>query len=502
MKILSTQQIKLADQTTINNEPILSIDLMERASLQFVSHFCNDYQSTSWVKHIFCGNGNNGGDGLAIARLLHKTGHPVIVYIIDSTKKFSNDAAINYERLEKETSVKIVFFKSINDLPVFHKRDVIIDALLGSGLNKPLDGKLLEVVQYLNQSQGIKVSVDIPSGLFADTHTPGEAFEANRVYTFQSPKLAFLLPQNGKYVQRFKVLDIKLDTEFLDSISCQYFFTEQKDIQAFYKPREKFTHKGTFGHALMIAGSIGKVGAAILASKSTLRSGAGLVTTHIPEVGYPFLQTCFPEAMCSIDPHSNFWTEMPDIAPYDAIGIGPGIGTATVTKRALTDFLNSNQKPLVLDADALNIIATNKDLLKHLPVDCIFTPHPKEFQRLAGTWENDFERLEIQRAFSVKHNLIIVLKGAHTSISDPDGNIYFNSTGNSGMATGGSGDVLTGILTGLLAQGYNAKEAALLGVYIHGLAGNLALEEQSKESLIASDLIGYLGKAFRRLHQI
>lgn len=502
MKILSTQQIKLADQSTINNEPILSVDLMERAAAQFVSHFCNDYQSTSWVKHIFCGKGNNGGDGFAIARLLHVIGHPVIVYITDQKNNFSKDAAINLKRLEKETSVKIVRFDSTDELPVFNKRDVIIDALLGSGLNKPLEGLYLKVVQYLNQSQGIKVSVDIPSGLFADSHTPGEAFEADRVYTFQSPKLSFLLPQNGKYVQRFKVLDIKLYPDFLESAETNNFFTEQKDIQSLYKPREKFTHKGTFGHALVIAGSLGKVGAAILATKATLRSGAGLVTAHIPEVGYPFLQTCFPEAMCSIDPHSHFWTEVPPIDTYNAIGIGPGIGTATVTKRALTQFLNSNSKPIVLDADALNIIAANKYLLNHLPAECILTPHPKEFQRLAGSWNNDFERLEIQREFSIKHKVVLVLKGAHSSISDAEGNIHFNSSGNSGMATGGSGDVLSGILTGLLAQGYNAKEAALLGVYIHGLAGNLALEEQSKESLIASDLMSFLGKAFRRLNQI
>lgn len=496
MKILSSLQIKAADKYTIKNESISSLDLMERAAHKVVETFINDYQSTSWVKHIFCGPGNNGGDGLAIARMLSEDGHPVKVYLIPGER--SEDCQANLERLMNGGKVAIETLQDIDLLPEFISTDVLIDAIFGSGLNKSLNGLCEELIIRLNQSKGIKISIDIPSGLFADHHTEGIAFEADRVYTFQLPKLAFLLPENSRYVKRFKVLDIRLSTEFIDQVHTNHFFIEKKDVQDIFNPRQKFVHKGTFGHALIIAGSYGKMGAAILSAKAALRAGCGLVTAHIPSCGYSAFQSAFPEAMCSTDSYEFSWSKaLKHADDFDAVGIGPGIGNENHTLSALAKTLKHLKKPVILDADAINLLAKHPDIWNYIPENSILTPHPGEFKRLLGDWKDDFDRLEKQKRLSISRKVTVILKGAHTSISDPMGNIYFNSTGNSGMATAGSGDVLTGILTGLLAQGYGSLQAALLGVYLHGLAGNHALDGQSKESLIASDIIENMGKAFK-----
>jgi NAD(P)H-hydrate epimerase len=496
MKILSSPQIKDLDKYTIDNEPISSLDLMERAARKMVETFINDYQSTSWHKYIFCGPGNNGGDGLAIARMLSEDGHLVKVYLIPGER--SADCQTNLERLVNSGKVDIETLQDIRQLPEFNSTDVIIDAIYGSGLNKVLNGLTEQLIIKLNQSKGIKISIDIPSGLFADHHTEGLAFEADRVYTFQLPKLAFLLPENSRYVKRFKVLDIRLSADFINQIHSNHFFLEKKDVQVLFHPRQKFDHKGTFGHALIIAGSYGKMGAAILSAKAALKSGCGLVSAHIPSCGYSAFQSAFPEAMCSTDSYEFSWSKAIKHADgFDAVGIGPGIGTESHTLSALAKTLKHLKKPVILDADAINLLAKHPDIWKYIPENSILTPHPGEFKRLVGDWKNDFDRLEKQKKLSITKKIIIILKGAHSSISDPEGNIYFNSTGNSGMATAGSGDVLTGILTGLLAQGYGSLPTALLAVYLHGLAGNYALDEQSKESLIASDIIDNLGKAFK-----
>lgn len=495
MKILNCRQIKSADEYTIQHEPISSADLMERASHKMVEAFTNDYQSTSWVKHIFCGNGNNGGDGLAIARMLQQEGHPVKVYLFNGERSIDNQ--LNLDRLIQSGAVDITHISEIGQLPFFHHTDVVIDAIYGYGLNKPLSGLQAYVVRYLNATPAIRISIDTPSGLFCDQHSEGVIFEADRVYTFQFPKLAFLLPENGQYVKRFKILDIRLSQEFIQQLPVHHYFLEKKDIQQRYQPRSKFSHKGSFGHSLIIAGSYGKMGAALLASKACLRSGAGLVTAHIPGKAYDIFQTGIPEAMCQTDSNDFLWTDHLDISEYEAVGIGPGIGTSKETAKALKKTLQTSQKPVVLDADAINILAEHDGLWEHIPENSILTPHPGEFKRLAGEWKHDFERLEMQRKMSVMRKVVIVLKGAHTSITDTSGNVYFNSTGNSGMSTAGSGDVLTGMITGLLSQGYSPEDAALMGVYLHGLSGNYALDDASKESLIASDIIENIGKAFK-----
>jgi ADP-dependent NAD(P)H-hydrate dehydratase / NAD(P)H-hydrate epimerase len=495
MKILSAQQIKEADRKTIQLEPITAIDLMERAATKFTEAFCNDYQSTSWTKHIFCGNGNNGGDGLAVARMLHQQGHPVIVYLLPGNA--TTERSINLNRIQKSGSIPIFELKDSQSFPALSETDVIIDAILGNGLTRPIEGLHLALIRHLNACPCIKISIDIPSGLFPDQHSSATAFEADRVYSFQCPKLAFLLPENSKCVKRFRIIDIKLHQPSIDTCETSFYFLEKKDIQNLFRPRDKFTHKGSFGHALLIAGSFGKIGAAVLSAKAALRSGLGLLTVLVPSKGYDILQTAIPEAMCTCGQDPFVWVDSPDLKPFSAIGIGPGIGTDERSANALKCLLKELKQPLVLDADALNILAAHTNLWSLVPKDSIITPHPGEFKRLAGAWKNDFERLEIQRALAREKQVIIVLKGAHTSIAYPDGRVFFNSTGNSGMATAGSGDVLTGILTALLAQGYPPTEAALVGVYLHGLAGNQCLDTQTKESMIASDIIGQLGKAFK-----
>jgi NAD(P)H-hydrate epimerase len=487
MKILGTAQIKEADRQTIINEPISSIDLMERAATKFTEAFCNDYQSTSWVKHIFCGSGNNGGDGLAIARMLHQHGHCVKVYLLPGDP--SDDYSINLKRLKALKTIDIIEVSDSTPLPGLQETDVVIDAIFGSGLSRSLEGLFEKVILSLNASPAIKVAVDIPSGLSADKSS-AVVFEADRVYSFQTPKLAFLLPENSHFVKRFRIIDIKLDADFLASVDTPFHFLEKKDIQNIFRPREKFGHKGSYGHALLIAGSIHKMGAAILSAKAALRSGLGLLTVQIPEQTFQIIQTALPEAMCTTYAETDY-------SSYRAIGIGPGIGTSPAAESMLRDTLQKSQYPVVLDADALNILAQDAELWHDVPEGSILTPHPGEFKRLARPWKDDFERLELQRDLARQHRVVVVLKGAHTGIALPDGHVYFNSTGNSGMATAGSGDVLTGILTALLAQGYPSEQAALMGVYLHGLAGNLCLDEQTKESMIASDIIQQLGKAFK-----
>jgi NAD(P)H-hydrate epimerase len=501
MKLFTADQIRNADEYTIANEPVSSLALMERASKAFVKQFEKDFPEKKIHKLIVCGTGNNGGDGLAIARILLDKLHTVKVFIIPSEKQ-SADFKKNLTRLQKKHKRAIQYWNDVSALDELPVNAIVIDGIFGTGLNKPVakDSIYYNVISKLNSFKFQQViSVDIPSGLFADKSTAGIVLRSDKTYTFQFPKLSFLLPESEKYVNEFTILNIGLHKDYIDKEKTPFNFLIKEDLLKIMQPRKTFSHKGTYGHAGIIAGSYGKMGAAVLCSKACLRSGAGLVTAHIPSSGYTIFQTTFPEAMCSTDKNTHHITEMPSWKNYNAIGIGPGIGTDSSTVSALENFIKAHSTPLVVDADALNIISQNKNLLEFIPANSIFTPHPKEFERLAGKWKNDFERLEIQRKFSKKNKVIVVLKGANTSITDIDGNVYFNSTGNAGMATAGSGDVLTGIITGLLAQQYSPVNSALFAVFLHGLAGDLALQQQSMESLIASDIIENLGNAFKEL---
>ena len=483
MKILNATQIRQADSFTINNEPIASIDLMERAAAKCFEWISKIIDKTAKIK-VVCGLGNNGGDGLVIARLLLKAGFDVDVIILRHSEKCSDDFKINEERLKKLKNKNIIEVEEISELPIFTDDDVIIDAIFGSGLTKPVEGFLAEVVENINKSKAYIISVDLPSGLFSEdnlTNNLKAIIQADITLTFQAPKLSFLLPQY--------YLDIGLDRAFINSLDSNYYFIEEDDIRKILKPRGKFAHKGNFGHALLIAGSYGKMGAAVLSAKACIRSGAGLLTAHIPKVGYNIMQTAVPESMVSIDNAEEYISLLPDVSKYSAIAIGPGIDKKEETKKVLKLLIHNSVIPLIFDADALNILSENKTWLAFLPKGSILTPHPKEFERLAGKLSNDNERIQMQKEFSVRFSVYVIYKGAYTTISTPDGKLYFNSTGNPGMATGGSGDVLTGILLGLKACGYSPLETSILGVYIHGLAGDIAKEKLSEVSMIAGDII-------------
>jgi len=497
MKIYPVEKIREADNYTIKNEPISSIDLMERASNQLRA-WIKDHVKTENHIHIIVGLGNNGGDGLALGRMLHEDGYEVTVIIIRYSENCSNDFNTNYQRLITNKNLKVIEIKTINEIIEFSKDDVIIDAIFGSGLTRPVKGTIADIIRKINDSDAITLSVDIPSGLFADSSSisnNGEIIRADYTLSFQFPKLAFLLPENEIYVGNWQILDIGLSQDFINSEKTNFNYLTHIDVAPTIKGRSKYSHKGTYGHALIIAGSLGKMGAAVLASRACLRSGVGLLTTHVPKSGISVLQTATPETMLSIDRYENYFSEVPDLSMYNAIGIGPGLGKEHQSQMAMKLLIQNSNCPMVFDADALNILAENPTWLAFLPNGSILTPHPKEFQRLAGGWRDDFEKLEKQKNLAQKHGIYIILKGANTSVCFPDGQIFFNSTGNPGMATPGSGDVLTGIITGLLASGYSSGIASILGVYLHGLAGDMAASDIGLEATIASDIIAYLGKA-------
>lgn len=501
IKIFATDKVKELDQYTIQHEPISSLDLVERAATVFMREFCRRYSKQTRIV-IFAGQGNNGADALAIARLLIDEAYRVETYLFNPTEHLSFECEENKQRLLNID--RIEFTEVVADFvpPVLSERDIIIDGLFGSGLNRPLTGGFAAVVNYINQSDATVVSIDIPSGLFGEDNRKNDTesiIKANLTLTFGFPKLAFLLPENRFYVGEWKILDIGTHPGAIESIETPYSLIVEEDIASVLQPRQRFAHKGSFGHALLIAGSRGKMGAAILAARSCMRTGVGLLTVHIPQRAEQIFQTALPEAMLSFDPHQDHFTTVPETAPYSAIGIGPGLGQHMESAAALERILQPGKDPVVLDADAINLLSCNNDLLNRIPPRSILTPHSKEFDRLVGESSTSFERLQKARSFASEHKLCVVLKGAYTAICTPGGYVYFNSCGNPGMATAGSGDVLTGIILSLLAQRYEPETAAVVGVFLHATAGDLAAVYHSEESVIASDITDMLGKAFKQI---
>ncbi len=499
MKIFSAAQIRAWDAYTIAHEPIASIDLMERAALAFVHWFTSRFPDADQPVCVLVGPGNNGGDGLAIARLLHQRLYTVSLYRCHVGAQVSADFQINWERLPQWDAITVTHLHEGDAMPQLPSGVILIDALFGSGLNRPITGYWAKLIQHLNALPLTRVAVDVPSGLLTEAPTEGVCLHAQHTFSFELPKLAFFMPENERRVGQWEVGSIGLHPGFMAEEDTPYRYTDAAVARALLRPRRRFDHKGTFGHALLLAGSYGKVGAAVLAAKACMRSGAGLTTVHAPACAYTILQTAVPEAMVSVDVQADCISTLPEVKAYHAIGAGCGWGQAPVTAQALRQLLEQCASPLVLDADALNLLAQDAALLARLPRDTILTPHPKEFERLFGATANAFERLALLRRKAQELGAVIVLKGAFTCVASPDGICRFNATGNPGMATGGSGDVLTGILTGLLAQGYPPVDAAVLGVYLHGLAGDLAARALGEEALVAGDLNRWLGKAFREL---
>ncbi|HSJ67901.1 MAG TPA: NAD(P)H-hydrate dehydratase [Anditalea sp.] len=491
LKIISGKDVRQLDENYINKNGILSFELMEKAAEAFCEWYMKHFDRKKTIA-IFCGTGNNGGDGLAIARMLFRQGYKICVFLYGKTENASSDFKSNLRILPSN-----IITKHLNDFDLEKlETDVVIDALLGIGLTRPLDGDLLEIVNYLSQLNSVKISVDLPSGLPADTILEGEAFVADYTISFQFPKLALMFPEHGMNTGELIILDIGIDQTYFKEFESKQYYLEPEDIRIRHKKYHRASHKGDYGKVMLIGGSLGKVGALYMASKGALRTGSGLVSAFVPKCGLDILQTSLPEAMVEISNNEYIIDALPqNMERFDAIGIGPGKGTDNKSAEVLRKLMHDYKKNMVIDADAINIIAQNDDIKQLIRSNMILTPHVMEFDRLVGKCKDHTERLTRATDFCAVHKCILILKGPNTTICMPDGRMYFNSTGTKYLATGGTGDVLTGILTSFLGQGYSAENAAICGVYHHGLAGQLA-SVNKLHGTIATDIIDKIPETY------
>jgi ADP-dependent NAD(P)H-hydrate dehydratase / NAD(P)H-hydrate epimerase len=501
MKIFDAASVKQIDAITIAQEPVLSVDLMERAARACYLWMKKRLQARQTIS-VFCGMGNNGGDGLALARMLAAGNHRLKVYQIMHAENASEDFLLNQKRLKGIRNIAFTKLSEADALPDIGEKELVIDAIFGSGLNRPAEGLVAKIIDHVNASGAKVIAIDIPSGLFCEDNRENNMshiIHADYTLSFQFPKLSFLFAENEEYVGQWFVLDIGLHPGAIQETESRYHWVTAGDVRQHFRPRSRFAHKGHFGHALLLAGSKGKTGAALLAAHACIRSGSGLTSAYIPGCGYHAFQSRLPEVMCLTDENEERLSQLPKLDAYNAIAAGPGMGTHDDTARMLKLLIQEAPCPLILDADALNILAENPTWLDFLPPGSVLTPHPKEFDRLAGKATSGYERLLNAREMGRRFHLYIVLKGAYTSVVCPDGNVWFNSTGNPGMASGGSGDVLTGILLGWMAQNYTSLQASLIAVYLHGLAGDLAAKRKGQTGMIASDIIEMLPGATKSL---
>jgi ADP-dependent NAD(P)H-hydrate dehydratase / NAD(P)H-hydrate epimerase len=499
MKVFTSSQVREIDRMTIQKEPITSIRLMERASMRFTNWFTDRFDNSQHVV-VFAGTGNNGGDALAISRMLIERNYRLKVFLVTSGASLSDDCAINLEKLKVYTEPVILDSESIKNLPGIKKTEIVIDGIFGSGLNRPVEGISALVIRHINENSGNIVSIDIPSGLLGEDNRNNNSeniIKASWTVSFEFPFLSFFMSENEKFVGELNILLIGLHRDTIEKIESHYSVLQAETISKILIPRKKFSHKGTYGHALVISGRYGMMGASVLSTKACIRGGAGLTTAFIPRSGCDIIQVAVPEALVQMDESNEIFSKLPDLSGFQSIACGPAIGQSHETVEALHELILKATVPLVLDADALNILSEHKDWLEYLPAGSVLTPHPKEFDRLVGVSADSFSRHLKQLDFSKRFEVILILKGANTIISSPDGNSYINTTGNPGMATGGMGDVLTGLLVSLIAQGYNSLNASLIAVFIHGLAADIALNSTSLEALIAGDVIENIGNAFR-----
>lgn len=505
MKILSASEMRQLDAHNISECGVCSIQLMEQASLAFVDEFSRCFGAKRRVV-VFCGSGNNGGDGLAVARLLSGKGYAVAVYLFSLHNKLSADCETNKNRLGECASVEFHEITSQFEPPVLTADSVIVDALFGTGLNRPLTGGFAQLVEFINASEAKTVSIDMPSGLMdvedAAKHGIATAVRANYTFTFHCLKPCMLLADSQQYLGEVRVLDIGLDDSHLDYSQMPYTAIDVAAVRALLKSRDPFSHKGTCGHGLLMAGSYGMAGAAILSAKAALRGGVGKLTVHTPQRNVVVMQTAVPEAVLSIDgDEDTISCETIGVADFAAVAFGPGVGKSRLAKKSLLSILRQRPERLVVDADGLNLLAEYADWHTMLPANTIISPHRKEWERLLGRTANDATLLMTAREYATKYHIIIIVKGHHTAVCLPNGKICFNTSGNSGMATAGSGDVLTGLLLSLRSQGYEAEDAALMATWIHGKAGDLAAEALSEWSVVASDIVDALPRVFKLLNK-
>lgn len=501
MKIFPTTSIRQLDAYTIENEPISSIDLMERAASALADAIAGRWD-TETPFTVFAGPGNNGGDALAMSRLLAQKGYRVEVYLFNTKGTLSADCEANKERL---AGVPGVLFNEVTTQfipPTLTADHVVVDGLFGSGLNKALSGGFAAVVKYINASPARVVAIDIPSGLMGEDNSynvSANIVRADLTLSLQLPKLAFLFAENEPYIGEWELLDIGLSEEAIEETDTDFRLTEAEEMAALLKPRGRFAHKGTFGSALLIAGSQGMAGASVLAARGCLRSGVGRLTVHVPFCNNTIVQTSVPEAMTELDISDTCFAAAADADDYQAVGIGPGLGQAAETVSALLEQIETCPAPMVVDADALNLLGENRSYIARLPKGSILTPHPKELDRLAGKSLNSYDRLMKARELAKTADVHIILKGAYSAVIAPSGKCWFNTTGNPGMATAGSGDVLTGVVLALLAQGYGAEAAARLAAYVHGLAGDIACKKHGTVGMTAGDIASCLPLAWKML---
>ncbi|WGF91947.1 NAD(P)H-hydrate dehydratase [Aequorivita marisscotiae] len=500
MKIFSAAQLSQADKITIEKQDITSEALMERAGEQVFNWLHTHLDGAPVTIRIFCGIGNNGGDGLVIGRLLIEHGYKVVVYVVNFSDKRSKNFLLNYNKIKNVTKDWPILMTSQADFPEISDEDMIVDAIFGIGLNRSPEGWVRKLIQYLNANQAFKLSVDIPSGLYANLPLKDKeaVLKADHTLTFQTAKLCFFLPETAPFVSNFNILEIGLDLDFIKNTEPIAQLISKPEAQAFYQPRNKFDHKGTFGHVLIVGGSYGKIGAAVLSTSAAFKIGAGMVTAFVPECGYSILQSTIPEAMVITDKEEKFISNIETDFKPSAIAIGMGLGKNKATVAALKKVLQLKDIPFVIDADALNIISENKSLLDFLPSNSILTPHPGELKRLIGTWKNDYDKLKKAKKFSEKHQVVLIIKGAYT-ITVYENKLYINTSGNPGMGTAGSGDALSGVIAGLLSQGYDPLLASVFGVYMHGSAGDIATGQLGFEAVMAGDIVENISEAYLEL---
>lgn len=503
MKIFTAKQLRELDAYTMKSEPVESYDLMERAAVAMSKVIMRRFAGKRRYV-VFAGPGNNGGDALAIARLLAEGGNEIDAYIFNIGSKISSDCEKNASRLNGMKSVNVTEITKQFEPMKLAESDIVIDGLFGTGLNKPLGGGFAGLVRYINSQPSYVVSIDVPSGLMCEDNSYNvrqNIVRANLTLTVELPKLSFFLADAACFVGESVVVPIGLSGEYKEKTSTPFSTIGASDVCGFLKRRNPFAHKGTFGHGLLVAGSYGMAGAAVLAGRACMRGGIGKLTIHTPACNKDIIQQSVVEAVLSIDSGTRFFSQAEEAAAYNAVAIGPGLGNFHDTDDAFIEQVRNCRAPLVIDADGLNILARHRGWLGQLPSKTILTPHPGEFMRLVDTEGDNYKMMAAARDMAMHYQVYVVLKGHHTLVNTPEGHTYINTSGNAGMATAGSGDVLTGILLSLLAQGYSPSEACQLGVCLHGLAGDCAEKAKGQESLVASDIIDYLPAAFKKLHE-